>query len=74
MQFLTDNSQRFPCLSQLASACCTIFHGNADIERVFGKSSDIDASGKRGSLSGEIFIAKLNSSFPVMFYVFLLLR
>jgi hypothetical protein len=49
------STQRFPFLSRLAAGCCTLFHGNADIERIFGKSSDIDASQKRSSISGMYF-------------------
>ena len=48
----SDGIQRFPLLSSLSSACFTIFHANADVERIFGKSSDIDAMNKRNLLSG----------------------
>lgn len=48
-----DNCQSFPLLSSLAAACCTIYHGNADVERFIGKSHDIDHNDRRCSLSGK---------------------
>lgn len=47
-----DKQQQFPVLSKLAEGCCSIFHGNADVERYFGKKHDIDANSKRSLLSG----------------------
>ncbi|PAA70018.1 hypothetical protein BOX15_Mlig023025g5, partial [Macrostomum lignano] len=44
---------RYPLLSRLASACCTLFHGNADAERFIGKSHDASANPKRNRLSDE---------------------
>lgn len=49
-----DKQQKFPLLSRLAEGCCSIFHGNADVERYFGKKHDIDANSKRSMLSADV--------------------
>lgn len=47
-----DQRYKFPMLSKLSAACSSLFHGNADIERCFGKMHDIDQNVKRNRLSG----------------------
>ncbi len=67
---------RFPLIGRLSAACSTLFHGNADIERMFSKVHDI-SNAKRNRLSDDTEISltlakaymnshELNaSSFPV---------
>lgn len=50
----------FERLSRLALACCTLFHGNSDVERHIGKSHDLDDNEKRSLLSGTCTIASFN--------------
>lgn len=48
--------QMFPVLSKLSIACSTLFHGNADVERNFGKLHDIRQNEKRNRLSGKMIL------------------
>ena len=47
MKRSNDNQLRFPLLGRLSAACSTLFHGNADIERMFSKVHDIMRNVKR---------------------------
>ena len=54
-QLETENGeQKFPYLARLTLAASTLFHGNADIERVFDKMHDIDQDEKQNRIAGNL--------------------
>lgn len=72
-QKLGENN-RFPLLSRLGQACCTMFHGNADAERLIGKSHDIDDDEKRNCLSGKTVFNMFAFNYVSDFLTFQILR
>jgi len=65
-----SDAGKYPLLSRLATACCTLFHGNADAERLIGKSHDLSAIEKRNwrfIFLAVIFFSILYTSFSIFF-------